>query len=236
MVGPRRAPGDAKLTGPARSAVIALTRYIAACCLHAQRWVAPGLLFVLSVVITFATGGPALSTLGEGATWLFPVTAWLTVVTLNDEDPSQAAISAAAGGGIGRVRNAKLAVAGCVGLVMTAISLAVAYANSSSSFTLDDLAAGTVACLFTVAGGVALGSLCARPLVSRTGWAVLAIIVLTIVDLIVPHAPPARVVLEALSDSHDSHLWASLARGAPEVIVLAVVFIGASNYLSRARS
>lgn len=216
--------------------MIALGRYVTASCLDSLRWVAPGLIFVLGLAVTYGPGNGALTSLAEGTTWLFPITAWLTVATLNDEDPSQVAITGAAAGGIGRARAVKLLVAAGAGVLMAAISLATAYATNSSSFTLNDLAVGALAHALAIIGGVALGSLCARPIISRTAWAVLAIIAFTLIDVVVPYAPPARIVLVALNHARIGQQWASLGIAAGEVIVLAVVFIGASNYFSRARS
>jgi hypothetical protein len=216
--------------------MIALGRYVAASCLASLRWVAPGLIFILGLAVTYGPGGDPLSTLADGATWLFPITAWLTVATLNDEDPSQAAITAVAAGGLARARAGKLLVAAGAGALMTAISLAAAYANNASDFTLNDLAAGVVAHALTVIGGVALGSLCARPLISRTAWAVLVIIALSLVDVAIPYAPPARIVLVALNHARIGQQWASLGIGAGEVMVLATLLIGGSSYLSRVRS
>jgi len=214
----------------------ALVRYLAACCLNAQRWVAPGVVFVLSLAITFVNGGDPLTTVAEGATWLFPITAWVTVLTLNDEDPSQAAITAASAGGPGRAHAAKLIVAAAAGAAMAVLSVLLAWATTASAFTVDDLAAAVVSHLLAVAGGVALGSICARPVIARTGWAVLAIIALSAVDLAVPDAPPARIVLAALANTHPGQLWPALALAAAEVALLAVVLVGVSSLVSRRRS
>ena len=215
--------------------MIPLERYITASCLNSLRWVAPGLIFVLCLAITYGPGGHTLGTLAEGATWLFPITAWITVATLNDESPSQADITGAAAGGTGRARTCKLLVAAAAGAIMTVISLAAAYATSPSSFTPDDLAAGAVAHLLAVIGGVSFGSLCARPLISRTAWAVLIIIALTLVDVVIPYGPPLRIVLVALNHSQIGQQWISLGIGAGEVMVLGAALIGGSNYVSRSR-
>lgn len=83
----------------AGSIVLSLGRYIAACCLASQRWVAPSFVFLVGVSITYAVGGGALTSLAGGATLLFPLVAWVTVGTLNDQDAGQAAITIAAPGG-----------------------------------------------------------------------------------------------------------------------------------------
>jgi hypothetical protein len=215
---------------------LACHRYVTACCLHAQLWVAPGLTFMLAVALTYVNGGNPLTTLAEGATWLFPVTGWITVATVNGEDPSQAAITATATGGVTRTRAVKLAVGATACSALAALSLAAAYATNASSFTLGDLAAGAFAHLLAIIGGVALGSLCARPLISHTGWAVLIISLVTVTDLIVPGAPPARLTLDALDALDIGRMWEVLVQAATEVVALAVVLIGVSIRLSRNRS
>ena len=215
---------------------MALARYVTASCLHSLRWVAPLLIFVLAVVVTYAPGGTTVSTLAEGASWLFPITAWLTVATLNDEDPSQASITSAAAGGIDVARAAKLSVAAGAGITMTAVSLITAYAVDHANFTTNDLVLGVAAHLLSVVAGVALGSLCARPVVTRTAWAALAIVAVTTVDLVVPYAPPMRVILNGLNRPNTAGRWETLGIGAVETFAMAVVLLGASTYVARSRS
>jgi hypothetical protein len=214
----------------------ALGRYVTASCLDSLRWVPPGLIFVLGLTAAYASGGEVLATLEIGASWLFPVTAWLTVTTLNDEDPSRAAITAAAAGGLSRARAAKLTVVACVGGLMTLISLALAYAVNGSYFTPDDLAIGFVAHAISVMAGVAIGSLVSRPIVSRTAFAVLTIIAFTVVDIAVPYAPPIRVTLSALNRVHTHQQWAVLGLGVAETVVLSAILLAVSSRLARARS
>jgi hypothetical protein len=214
----------------------ALGRFVTASCLDSLRWVPPGLIFVLGLTAAYASGGQVLATLEIGASWLFPITAWLTVNTLNDEDPSRAAITAAAAGGIGRARAAKLIVVACVAAVMTVVSLGLAYAVNVSYFTPDDLAIGFVAHAISVMGGIAVGSLVARPIVSRTAPAVLTIIAFTVVDLAVPYAPPIRVMLSALNRLHTHQQWAVLGLGVAETLVLSAILLAVSFFVARTRS
>jgi hypothetical protein len=214
----------------------AVTRYIAACCLGALRWLAPALAFAIGLAMTYLPGGPVLPSVAEQAAWLFPITAWLTVATLNDEDPSQRAITAAAAGGPARAHVLKLMVAGCVGASLALVSLASAYAANPAHFDVHDLAIGAAAQGLSVTGGVALGSLCGRPAVTRAAVAALSIVIVTVLDLVVPFAPPARTVLTALNRARAGQQWAVLGIGAGEVVVVAVVAIGVSARLARARS
>lgn len=139
-------------------------------------------------------------------------------------------------GGSTRVRFAKLGVAATVGLAMTGISLAAAFATNTSSIKPADLAAGGAAHLLALVGGVALGSVCARPLVTRTGWAALAIVAVTLIDIVVPGAPPVHVVLAALEGQHAGVPWSSLAWGVVGTGLFAGALVGASLYLGRFRS
>ncbi len=216
--------------------VIALVRYLVASGLGAQRWVAPGVAFGLAVTVTFASGGDPSTTLAEGVAWLFPIAAWITVVTLNDPTPDQQAIIAAAVGGPTRLRVGQLALATSIGLIMAAGSLLFAGLASAGAFTVGDLAAGASADLVAVVAAVALGSLCARPVVRRTGWAVLLVILVSAADLAVPGAPPARIELAAFAASRSSQRWLTLGQAAAEVAVLAAVLAAVSFRLNRRRT
>jgi hypothetical protein len=215
--------------------VPALVRYISSTCLASQRWVAPGLVYLLCISITYAAGGGALGTLAIGAVCLFPVTAWVGVATLNEEDLSQMTITAAAAGGLGRARLARLLAAAAVGLCMTAVSLAAAAATNASSVTAGELAAGAAAHALAVVAGVALASLCARPLVTRAGWALFAIVLATIADLVVPYAPPARIVLSALGGGQEV-AWRTLALGGLAAVVLSAAAVSVSTAVSLRRA
>jgi hypothetical protein len=201
--------------------VISLARYLAVSCLHAQRWAPPGVLFLLGLAVTYASGGGALTTLAEGTAWLLPVTAWLTVTTLNDEHPSQAAITAAAAGGVVVARVTKLFVAGAAAVVLVGVSLAAAYLNDLAQFTAGDLAAGLVAHLLAVAAGVSLGSWFSKPFVVRPAWGALGIVLVTIIDVIVPGVPPLRAVLSSFDAERAHGLWSTLGIAALETTVIA---------------
>lgn len=162
-------------------------RFTADSCLLAQRWVAPALVYAVTLAATFAAGGDPRVDLGFGAAALFSVAAWLTVATLNDEDDDHAAITAAIVGGRGRLRLTKLAVAGAAGGVLAAGGLVFAFVRATGS--LSDLAAGTAADLVALSTGLLVGWLCARPFVSRAGTALLLICVATLANLVVPGAP-----------------------------------------------
>lgn len=139
-------------------------------------------------------------------------------------------------GGLGRARTAKLLVATGAGALLAVISLATAYATFYSGFTWDDLGAGAAAQVLSVVGGVAVGSLCARPIITRTAWSFLTIILVTVADVLIPYGPPLRTVLIALNRASVAKQWATIGLGAGEVVVVAALLIVGSSQLGRTRS
>jgi hypothetical protein len=211
--------------------VTARIRFIAASCIASQRWLAPVVLFAIAVAVLFASGGSPLVNAGVGATVLFPIAAWITIATLNDEDPSQQAITTAAFGSPARVRRAKLAVAVMVCAALAAVSILVAVVRAGS-LTLEILAASSFGHVLAVAGGLALGATCARPLVKRNGSALLLVAGATVVDLVVPDAPPAHLVLSALSGVRGPR-WSLLGLAAVGTTVLGSALLGLSGRITR---
>lgn len=202
--------------------MIAVARFTAAGCVASQRWVAPTLAYVVALAATYAAGGDPLTNLSVGAAALFPVAAWLTVATLNDEDDDHAAVTAALVGGPRRLRLAKLGLSAAAGAVLAAVGIGFAAVRAPLAPT--DVAAGVVADLAAILGGVAGGALCARPLVARTGSALLLLCLLTLAELVVPGAPPLHLVLEALGG--DRPRWTALALAAAEGLGLAIGAVG----------
>jgi hypothetical protein len=166
--------------------LIAAARFTAAGCLYAQRWVAPTVAYAVVLGATYAAGGGASTNLTVDAAVLFPVTAWLTVAVLNDEDDDHLAITASIVGGMRRLRLAKLALALAGGAALAIAGVVFASELAASALTVADLAAGICRDLLAILGGVALGAACARPLVRRAGTALLVISLATVADLVVP--------------------------------------------------
>jgi hypothetical protein len=133
----------------------------------------------------------------------------VAVATLNDEDDDHAAVTAALAGGPGPVRRAKIALSAVVAAQLAVVGIALAAIRAP--LAPGDLAAGVVADLAAILGGVALGAVCARPFLARTGSALLAICLVTLGELAVPGAPPVHLVLAALGGGHPH--WPGLASG-----------------------
>lgn len=213
---------------------VALVQYLAADALRSQRWVAPLLAFLAGVAVFNVAGGPLLTTYADTATVLLPVSVWLTVVVANSEDPVQAGITAVTVGGDLRLRLVKLLTAWSACAVVTAVAvlwplLARSYAGRATG---GDVAAGVAAHLLVAAFGVAVGSLGMRGVLGRVGYTVLTAAALCLADVLVPHAPPTRRILELFDDG----AVGGLVPVALATAVLSVALIGASLVIARRRS
>ena len=138
-----------------------LARYLCSVVVRSQGWLAPFLVFAalcsVDVAIGGGTSGNSLPTFAANAALLLPVAIWLTVVVGNCEDPVQAAITVATVGSETRVRLAKLLVAytGCV--LLSVLSVVLAWATTGTpplSTTLEGFAAHLIA----AATGVGVGA------------------------------------------------------------------------------
>jgi hypothetical protein len=212
--------------------VIALVRYSAADVLRSQRWVAPVLTFLAVEAVIAAGNGTVLPTYAVSAVALLFMTTWITVVTLNVEDPIQETVTAVAAGGRTAPRLAKMVVAYGFGLALAVVALVV----SADGATIGHAGAGLGALLLGILAGVAIGALCSRPIVSRTAWAVIAGLTLCLVDALVPGLPPGRQLLENFDSDHVRDLASRLSVTALETVALVAVLVVASLRLARARA
>ena len=213
---------------------VSLVHYLAADVLRSQRWVAPLLAFLAGVAVFNVAGGPLLTTYADTATVLLPVSVWLTVVVANSEDPVQAAITAVTVGGDLRLRLAKLltAWAGCAVITVVPVLWPLLARSYSGPASGGDVAAGVAAHLLVSLFGVAVGSLGMRAVLGRAGYMVLTATGLCLADVLVPHAPPARRILELFDDG----AVGGLMPVALATAVLSAALIGTSLGIARRRS
>lgn len=212
----------------------ALVRYLGADVLRSQRWVAPLLAFLGGVAIFNVGGGPLLTTYADTATVLLPVSVWLTVTVLNCEDPVQAAVTSVTVGGDTRLRLAKIATAWAGGAVLTTVAVLwpLVVHSYTGRATAADITAGGAAHLLVALFGAGVGSLGMRAVLGRAGWTVLVTTVLGLADILVPHAPPTRRILELFDDGAVGGLVpVTLA-----TVVLSAALVGTSLGIARRRS
>jgi heme/copper-type cytochrome/quinol oxidase subunit 3 len=203
---------------------VALVRYLGADVVRAQRWVAPLLAFLGGVAIFNVAGGPLRTTYADTATLLLAVSVWLTVVVVNSEDATQAAITAVSVGGDTWLRLGKLVTAwlGCAVLTGVALLWPLVVHSYTGRATLGDVVAGAVAHLLVGAFGVAVGSFGMRAVLPRAGWTVLFATGIGLADVLVPHAPPARRILE-LFDRPGGHAPGLLVVTAATALLVAAL-------------
>jgi hypothetical protein len=208
--------------------VPALIKYIFIDTLRSQRWVAPILCFGAIEAVICAQSGSVLPTYAVMAAVLLFIATWLSIVTINNEDPIQQSITVVCAGGQAKVRLAKVAVAFLVAAVLGIVGTVGPPLASSSGTTVTDVLAGLSAQILTALTGVALGALCSRPLISRRAWSVLLGFGVCLATLIVPNAPPTRQILVVFNRTDPLALGLPILLIALETVVIAVVAVGAS--------
>jgi hypothetical protein len=216
---------------------LALLRYLAADTLRGQRWMAPALLFGVSVVVLAAGPGPALPVYGATSAALLPAALWLTVAVINSEDPVQAAITTVTAGSLLRARMAKAAVAfgACLPLALLGTAWPVITGHPAG---LAVAAAGLAAHLLASAAGLAFGSVLSRPVLDRRAWVVVIGVACCLAEVLVPGVPPAGQLVHAftLSAPGRSGLGGPLAVAAAGTLVLTVAGVGGGYVIARGRA
>jgi hypothetical protein len=196
--------------------------------------VAPLLAFLGGVAVFNVAGGPLLTTYADTSTVMLPVSTWLTVTVANREDPLQAAVTAVTVGSETRLRVGKLltALVGCGLLTVVAVLWPLVVRSYAGPATAGHVAAGVVAHVLVGLFGVGVGSLGMRSVLGRTGWTVLVATGVCLVDVIVPHAPPTRRILELF----DEGAVAGLVPVALTTVSLTAAMVGVSLAVARRRS
>lgn len=179
----------------------ALVRYQLALLLRSQRWLAPLLLYAGLLSVGVRPGEPLLDSLGLVAALLLPPAAWLVRICVTSEPdaarhcasaaagPTRAHLAAVAAGGV------FAAVLGCAGVgVVVAISAPKTTNGTASVPVAMATVAGLCAVLTCVFAGVAVGTLCNRPLVRSPGRAVSTTLLGTILTLALGASPANAAV------------------------------------------
>jgi hypothetical protein len=208
--------------------VSALIRYVWIDTLRSQRWVAPILCFGAIEAIVCVQSGSVLPTYATMAAVLLFIATWLSIVTINNEDPIQQSITVVCAGSQAGVRTAKVTVAFLVAAVLGIVGTIGPPLASSSRTTATDALAGISAQLLTALAGVALGALCSRPLMTRRAWSVLVGFAVCLATVIIPYGPPTRQLLVLFNKTAPFTLEAPLLLIGVETLIIAIVVVGAS--------
>ena len=213
-----------------------LVRYIWGDALRGYGWIAPALCFFGVEAVICAQNGSILPTYAASAAALLFVSTWITVATVNHEDPVQQSITTVSAGSFSRVRLAKLCVALLAGMVLGLIGVVGPLVVTSSDATIGNVAAGAGAQLLTTLTGVALGALLSRPLVTKGAWAVLLGFGVCLVTIVIPCGPPARQLLVLFDGTGEFPLAPSMLLITLETVVITIVAVVTSLRLAHRRS
>jgi hypothetical protein len=213
-----------------------LVRYVWSDALRGYGWIAPALSFFGVEAVICAQNGSILPTYAASAAALLFVSTWITVVTVNHEDPVQQSITIVSAGSLSRVRLAKLGVALLVGMLLGVVGVVGPLVVTSSDATIGNVVAGAGAQLLTTLAGVSLGALLSRPVVTKGAWAVLLGFGVCLVTIVIPYGPPARQILVLFDGTGELPLAPAMLLITLETVVITIVAVGASLRLAHWRS
>ena len=212
----------------------ALTRYLWSDFIRSHRWVAPLLAFLIVESIISATTGAVLPTYGGVSLAVLFLSIWVAVIVLNNEDPIQTYVTTTAAQGDAKLRLAKLSVAFQGAVILGLLGLVAPTVVASGTVGAVDIGAGAVGVVATATAGVAVGAMCARPIITRTSWALLLGMCAGLGTVLIPHCPPTRQLLVFFSGTADK-LVGSLGLVLAETLLLSAILVIASVMLSRRR-
>ncbi|MDR7278033.1 hypothetical protein [Catenuloplanes atrovinosus] len=204
--------------------MIALVRYSLSMLVRSQGYIAPILLHGTAVtVLTTGDAGPLAETYSACALTLFLSMTWLTVVLINTEDRTQRAMTATAAGGETRVLAGNVLAAASIAVLLMLVGLIYPLYAGRHPITGAGLAVGVIAQLTAGFAGIAVGLLCSRLLIRRTGVAVLvavgAVGVMVLIRVIPPVAP--MLVLLGSEAAPETMLTPLSGLGAVSVLMVA---------------
>ncbi|MCW0216068.1 MAG: hypothetical protein OJJ54_22190 [Pseudonocardia sp.] len=209
----------------------AVARFLAADAVRSQRFLIP--LFLHGAILAVLFGGdpgPPPAPWAASALALYPIAAWLALTVANTEDPVQRTVTVAAAGGQVPVAAGTLLVALAGDLLLAVLSVAwpvVATGYPHPPAVLVEGLLGHLACATT---GTAVGLLCARPVIGKIGWSLLAAVFVVVVTGVQPWLPPVGTSVAALEAGAG---YPPLALGAVLGLALAGVAAGISAAVAR---
>jgi hypothetical protein len=211
--------------------VISLVRYSLATVVQSQRYLPPVLLFIaILAIFTSKDNGPLVPVYALSSAAVFICATWLTVATVNTEDPTQRSITVVNAGGSGRVLVASVWVAFTWCALIIAIGLFYPLTSGHHPFGLSILLVGALAELTGGCTGVAVGLLCSRLVIRRAGYAAVIALFASFLFLLVPNLPPVNPVFHLLAANRSAASLLLPVLGFGAVSVLLVV---ASTALTR---
>ncbi|SJM49347.1 hypothetical protein [Gulosibacter sp. 10] len=208
----------------------AAVAYCWAVLFHGQRWMPPVL--GQGVIAWLLLGSPPVDASAVAAMLALslPAVMWLAYSACCAEDAGQEEIAISAMGSFARMLVARgLAAAGAV-VPVPLLVIAVGAVSSGLPAAAGALAFANL--LLILAAGAGIGVLLGALAPARPGWALLAIVLIMLLAVVVPHAPPVRIALEALLSPSAHACGAALLRNAASVPI-AVLAVGLATVCTR---
>jgi len=212
-----------------------LARYVWCDTLRGHGWIGPALCFLVIEAIICTQTGSVVPTYAASAAALLFISTWVTIATVNNEDPVQLSITVVTVGSVSEVRLAKLGVALLMGATLSVVGIVGPLLTTSFDATGADVIAGAVAQLLTVLTGVAFGALLSRPVVLKKAWAVLLGFGVCLATVVIPYGPPTRQLLVLFDQPGEFALSPGLLFVAFETIGITIVAVYVSLRLARWR-
>jgi hypothetical protein len=223
---------------PPVSRTVAVSRYLAADLVRSQRFLMPVFAYlVLLVVLVGGQSRPPPASWAWSAGLLYPISVWLAVTVANAEDPAQRHVTVAAAGGWARMQLGVLGTClacDAVLVVLAVLRPLVPLGGPAHPIPASVLLLGVLAHLASATTGTSVGLLCARPLVRRPGWALLAACAVTLATGTQPWLPPVGTAIRQLVGADPSPWW--LARDTLVGIVLSGLAVVLSTAAGPRRS
>jgi hypothetical protein len=207
--------------------MIGLLRYIWTDAIRSRRWLAPSLLFLAIEAILSAPAGGVLPTYGGVAVLVLFLAIWFTVITSNNEDPMQFAVTTVTAGSIAKVRVAKLLIPLVAAAILGILGLIPPALITSSHVSTRDVVEGVGGVLATSVAGVAIGAMCIRPIIKQSSWSFLCGAAGGLATILIPHCPPTRQIMVLFSSS-TADIGRGVVLAAVEAVVLGAILIAAS--------
>ncbi len=186
----------------AGGATVIVARYILADLLRSQRFILPVFVYLATLGVLFGGDpGPPPAGWPASALVLYPVSAWLASTTANSEDPVARLVTVAAAGGPAVVARGVLAACLLADVVLAAVSAVrpvIPLVTHVYPYPPAELLGGGLAHLATATAGTAVGLLCARPVIERVGWSLLAAVTVVVITGVTPWLPPVGTAVKTI--------------------------------------
>lgn len=178
--------------------LLALARLDAALFVRSQRFALPLVAYAVGAGLIFLPPAePVLAVYGTTAAALYPLAAWVAVLSLSSESTAQRQVAATVVGSVARAWSARLltiAAAVWALAILTAVlpALAGVFPRSPSA---GEFGAGLAAMLFAVTGGATVGVFASVGFAASVGWRTIACCGLLIASIPLGDAGWAAAIL-----------------------------------------